>query len=605
MDNKEITFKSIAKTFEFLPKIFKILSDTSKPLLILLLVLNIIIGLIPIVNLKITENLINIIIKFKILNLNLIIAFFYLIVIGIISSALRICNQYFEGLFKIKLSNHISLKIMNKSKVMNLSSFENSDIYDKLQRAQKEASYRPFEIFNLMLNIVSSSTTLISSMTILIIWKWWTVVLLILIPCLSTVNLLKQGKKEYEIEKFRAEDSRKAWYLSYLLTKDTSFKEVKLYGLGDYLIEKYKVFIKKFLKQDKALMKKRSILTFIFELSNNIAVGLVTWLVILDTIKEIILIGTFVGYIRAVSLVQGSAVSILNRMFALYQSNLYISNLFEFLELKNCEEPSQYDEIELERVDKIEFKNVSFKYPTSDKYALKNISLKINKENKVAIIGKNGSGKTTLVKLLTRLYEVESGEILINDIKISKYSKESLRNNIGIVLQDYIKYEMTVRENIGFGDIKEINEDKKILESAKKSNINEVIDKLPNGIDNQLGVWFQGGVQLSGGEWQKIAISRAFIRNAQIYILDEPSAALDPISEREVFEKFGDLVDKKIGIFISHRFSTVKYANKIVVLDEGCVIEEGTHDELIKLRGTYEEMYNIQAEPFRECKEKV
>ncbi|WP_423883155.1 ATP-binding cassette domain-containing protein [Clostridium sardiniense] len=242
----------------------------------------------------------------------------------------------------------------------------------------------------------------------------------------------------------------------------------------------------------------------------------------------------------------------------------------------------------------MEFKNVYFKYPNRDDYALENINLIINKGDCIALVGKNGSGKTTLVKLLTRLYDVTSGDILINGISIKNIDSYSLRRKISTVFQDYLKYELTLRDNIGVANLSSINNDSKLINACKNSGLYDDMTLFQNGFDSQLGVWFPEGTQLSGGQWQKVAISRAFFRNSDLFILDEPSSALDPLSEKLLFDKFLELIDNNIGIFITHRFINAKYAKKIIVLENGKIIESGTHHELIVKQGEYKKLYDIQ-----------
>lgn len=386
---------------------------------------------------------------------------------------------------------------------------------------------------------------MISSCIVLFYWKWWTVFLLILVPSLSTVRLIKQGQAEYMVQKNRTPLTRKRWYYNYLLTKDITFKEIKFYSLSNHFLDKYKDLSSRFYNEDKKLLISRCKLTLFFDFINLLSISFINILIILSALAKEILIGNLFTYFRAVTLTQSSSMSILNMLFKLYQNNLFINNLFEFLDLDSDISKSLEDGVKLNKtklklntIDRIEFKNVSFKYPNSENYALKNVSFVLTKGETIALVGENGSGKTTLIKLLIGLYSLSSGSIMINDKNICEYDIESLRNCISVVFQDFIKYELTARENIAFGSLKYFEDTDKIIDLSKKCGIYECINSLPNKLDNQLGVWFANGVQLSGGQWQKIALSRAFIRDSQLFILDEPTAALDPISEKKIFEKF-------------------------------------------------------------------
>jgi ATP-binding cassette subfamily B protein len=323
----------------------------------------------------------------------------------------------------------------------------------------------------------------------------------------------------------------------------------------------------------------------------------VVFLIIRNVFQGKLLIGTFVSYLRAVNLTHHNSVQVLNQIFLLYQNNLYISNLFEFFSIK-VSEPNKSAEHEITSIEKIAFVNVYFKYPGSQEYALENISFTINKAENIAIVGENGSGKTTIVKLLTGLYEVEAGKIYLNDLDIKVIKKQSLQKNIGILLQDFVKYQLSLRENVGLGELDLINSDKALINALDKSGGASILSSLTNGLNQQLGCWFDNGTELSTGQWQKIALARAFLRDASLYILDEPSSALDPLSEKELFQKFKDLVAGKMGIYISHRFSTVKFASKIIVLKKGKIIEVGNHFELMKQNKYYAEIYNVQKEPY-------
>lgn len=608
-NQEEISFKKVFESFKYWPKIFKLLYNINKKYLILIFILNIIIGIIPAINLLVTQKLINSIVivsseRTKELSI-VIIAFIELLAVGVISNIISITKKYYEELFQRILTYDINIQIMTKASNLSLKDFDDSDTYDKLQRAQKEAGYRPFQILMSILTIISGLVTLISSALVLIIWKWWIACILIFVPVVSTISLLKQGQREFLVQWKRAPESRKSWYITYLLTRDTTFKEIKLYNLGDHLINKYTNIFKVFFKEDKGLVRKRSALTLIFDMINQTVVGIVTGIIIFSTVGGEIMIGNLVGYMKAVALTQSNSMLVLNTIFRMYQNNLYIKQLFEFLELPELERDhdlfldEEKSKAEIKVIKKIEFKNVSFKYKNNKNYAINNVNFTINKNESIAIVGENGSGKTTLVKLLTGLYELSEGDILINGISIDKINKKVLREKIGVALQDFIKYELPVRENIGFGNLNLIHDDERLYDSARYADIDDVIRKLPKGLDNQLGVWFAEGTQLSGGQWQKIALSRSFIKNSDVYVLDEPSAALDPLSEREVFNKFYELTDNKIGIFISHRFSTVKKANKILVFHKGKLIEQGSHDELIEINGHYAELYNTQAEPYK------
>ena len=592
---KAFGIRDIFRGLKHAPKILKLLYLSNRFKLIIIVLLNIILGFVPIINLLITERLIN---SLATGNQDLLIKnFIFYISTGILGSILNLWQNHFNNLFRRLISYDLEIKINQKATELSLSHFEDSEVYDKLQRAQSEVAFRPYEIFTAILTLINSLTTLISSALILYFWKRWIAIVLIFVPFISTYKLLHQGQKEYYVERNRSEARRKSWYYSYLLTKDINIKEIKLYNLNDYFINKNKSIYQDFYQVDQKLSRKRTFLNLVFEMINHLIVMFVVFLIIRNVFQGKLLIGTFVSYLRAVNLTHHNSVQVLNQIFLLYQNNLYISNLFEFFSIK-VSEPNKSAEHEITSIEKIAFVNVYFKYPGSQEYALENISFTINKAENIAIVGENGSGKTTIIKLLTGLYEVEAGKIYLNDLDIKVIKKQSLQKNIGILLQDFVKYQLSLRENVGLGELDLINSDKALINALDKSGGASILSSLTNGLNQQLGCWFDNGTELSTGQWQKIALARAFLRDASLYILDEPSSALDPLSEKELFQKFKVLVAGKMGIYISHRFSTVKFASKIIVLKKGKIIEVGNHFELMKQNKYYAEIYNVQKEPY-------
>ncbi|MEN8906532.1 MAG: ABC transporter ATP-binding protein [Clostridiales bacterium] len=602
--DKNMSLQGVKETIKCWPRIFKILWEIDRAKVLVITFTTIILGALPAIILVITQNLVNSVIYNENGNFSIIIGnFVILVLLSVTTETVTAIQNYSQGIFQTKLGYKLNIKLMKKAICLSLTDFENSDIYDKFQRAQNEVGYRPYQIYSSILSVLGSSITLISASIILILWKWWIVLALLIVPVISTIYSVKIGKREYIIQWKRAPRFRKAWYYVYLVSRDINYKEVKLYGTGKYLLNKYSKIFDRYLKTDKKILKIRNIITFVFNLLMNVMGDAITLLILYSAFIREIAFGNLLSYIRAVSMTESNFQGILSTVFSMYQDTLYIQQLFEFLDLDESE-PIEYNEDEikdkktLETIEKIEFRNVSFKYPNSKEYALRYINFILEKGDIIAVVGENGSGKTTMVKLLTRLYEVDDGEILINNININDYNLESLRKTFGIVFQDFVKYELKVRHNIGFGDIDNIEDDNSLMESASKAGVSNLIDKMPYKLETQLGLWFSQGQQLSGGQWQKIAIARAFFRKASVYILDEPSSSLDPIAEKEIFEQFFNAVENKIGIFTSHRFSTVKFAKTILVFDGGYVIEEGTHDELIEFGGHYKKLYEIQASPF-------
>lgn len=600
MNKQSITIREVIYSFRHWPRVFRLLWDIDKKAVLIILFCVAIAGSVPALTLLANQYLINSIQiswgqGFDIVLQGLL----FLVCIYILQIVINLIKQYTEEIYQTKLSYSINIMLMDKSFKLALEDFENDKIYDKLQRAQGEANHRPYQIFQQILSIIGSAITFVSTAMILLFWKWWIVPCLLVIPLLSSLSFMNLGKKEFAIEWNRAPLWRKLWYLSYLLTKDITIKEIKLNNLGTHLISKYRDIYFDFLKVDKFIAKKRFIISSTFQLINQIVMAALTLMILLAAYTQQILIGTMVSYIQALSSTQNASTSLLQQVFSMYENNLYIEQLFSYFDVEEKDNiDNEEKKIKLEYISTIEFKNVSFKYPTSNEYALKNLSFSLSRNDIVAIVGKNGSGKSTLVKLLTRLYKDYSGEILINGNSIESYSVKSIRNQIGTVFQDFVKFELSVRDNIAFGNLENIKNDYSLYDAAKKSGIYDLVHNLPNKLDTQLGKWFEEGYQLSGGEWQKIAISRALIKDSSVYILDEPSSALDPQAEKEMFDKFHDATKEKIGIYISHRFTTVKHATKIFVLEKGELVEAGTHIELMKHNGLYKDLYSVQASAY-------
>lgn len=589
------SLKDVFHSFKCWPQVFKFIWDVDKVYLVLIFILSIIQGFIPSISIVVTQNLINAIQLGSNKGQAYIIAPFVIyILVTAVSAILGQIKGYFEGVFQVKLSYKTNLSILEKAITLELKNFEDSNVYDMLRRAQSETGNRPYMVFSQILSLLSQIITLLSTAALLVMWKWWIILVILIVPIVSSLYSIKIGNLQYKIQRERAQDQRKSWYVSYLLTNDISFKEIKLYGLSKYFLDKFSILNKKFIGQDKSIIVKRTKVDFVFEVLDQVIGAFVLFLIIQDAYIGSILIGSTIAYIRCVSSVQGNTSALLSNLVNMYQNNLYISQFFEFLDLPIGNE-ALTSGLGIEHIETIELKNVSYKYKNRDKYAVRNVNLTLNSGDKIALVGHNGSGKTTLIKIMSGFYDDYEGEILINGVNLRDINLDKYRRKIGIVFQDYSKYELTLRENIGVGDVESIKNDKLLLNALSNANGGDILKGLDDGLENQLGVWFDGGVQLSGGQWQKLALSRAFLRKADIYILDEPSSALDPIAEYEMLCKCYELMKNNIGIFITHRLFNIKrMASKIIVLNNGEIVEEGRHEELIAMDGHYAYLYNMQ-----------
>ena len=586
--NDNVSLKDVVKAVKMIPKTIKLIKQVHKKSFFIIIFLSIILGICPIFTLFGSQYLLNMITT-KDFN-RVLAAFIFYICANLFSDTIGSIMEYYQNKFQTLINYKLNYKIMNKCIKLSLKDFEDSETYDKLQRVQSETSYRPYQVFLSILNLITSMVTLFSSVSIIINWKPWVLLILVLIPITFSVYFFKIGQREFNINWERATDKRKSWYLSYLVTRDNTFKEIKSYGIGQYVLNKFDSINSKFVKQDIKLFKRRSIFTFIFEFVQQACTSIILFIIIYSALIGEILIGNVVGFINALNLIQNNCKEILNTVYTLYENNLYISQLFQFLDLE--EENFNIENKELKNISDIEtldIKNLTFKYPNSPNVVLNNINLNIKKGERVAIVGANGSGKSTLVKLISKLYEVKENSILYNGISLNNYNEAQLKNCIAVLFQYFTKYEMTVRENVGFGNIESIDNDENMKKALDKASATFI-----SNLDEQLGLWFQDGRQLSGGQWQKIAIARTFFRDASLYILDEPSSALDPIAEKEVIDMFLKMTEDKIGIFISHRLSTAMLADRIIVMNEGEIVGNGTHQELIKNNFVYKKMYELE-----------
>lgn len=518
----------------------------------------------------------------------------------IFNETCSILRVYVEKIFETALSYHVDILVMKKAAVLHLRDFENHEVQDQIKRVQNESKFRIYDVFKQVMAVFSGFITLLSSVSILFFWHWWAAVMILVVPVLFFPLFLRLGEKEFLYLWQRAPKMREAWYISYIMTRDFSFKEIKLYQLGAYLIRKYQEIHNRFISQDKEVAAQRRTLSFLYQIINYAVVLTIIYFILKAAYFKQILIGNMVSYLQAISLTLSTVQSLTQGLLLLCQHNLFLEQLFSYLDMKT-ESKQQMDlpRRKLQHpISHIEFRQIRFRYPQTDHYALDGISFQLKTGETLAIVGPNGSGKSTLIKILTQMYTDFEGEYRINGISVKEYDPDEINRRIGSVFQDFVKYEMPLRQNIGFGDLQKMNDDISLLTAAEKAGLHPLLQSLPDKMETQLGKLFQGGYQLSGGQWQRVAISRAYVRDADIYILDEPSSFLDPQAEHEVFRKFKDLVRNRIGIFISHRLSSARYADKIIVLDRGRIVEMGSHDELMKQNQLYAEMFTKQASSY-------
>ena len=504
------------------------------------------------------------------------------------------------GLESELLSNFINVSIIEKANALDLSYFENAEFYDKLENARREASYRPAQMVQQLFGFLRSTVTLVSVIGVLASLSWWLVLLVIAVSLPSFIYQAKYSGQFFALFTKRAPEQRRLSYLSWLLTTDSPVKELRIFGLHSTLLQRYRQSFAKFFKENSDLTIRRTASQSALGALATVVTGITYIYVVLEVIAGQITIGGLTLYYQAFQQSQQGVAALTMSASSFYENSLFLSNLFTFLAYAP-ELPIRPDPLPVPTPIRagIVLDHVSFRYPGTEKWVLEDISFAIRTGETVALVGANGAGKTTLVKLLSRLYDPTEGSITIDGVDLRDCDPKEVRSRIGVIFQDYVKYQLSARENVGFGRIEALADEGRIERAAIEAGADAVIASLPQGYDTPLGRWFQDGQELSIGQWQKVALARAFMRDADLLILDEPTASLDVHSEYEVFRAFDELTQGKMAVLISHRFSTVRMASRIVVIEDGTVIEDGSHDELLLKGGRYAELFDLQAASYR------
>ncbi len=504
-----------------------------------------------------------------------------------------------QSLLRAQLGQRVNVMILEKALTLNLTQFEDSEFYDKLTRARREASSRPLSLVMRTFGLLQNAISLLSFGGLLVKFSPWAVLLLFLAGLPAFLAEAKFSGDAFRLFRWRAPESRMQAYLESVLAREDYAKEVKLFQLGGRLLGQYRDIFTRLYGEDRELSIRRDAWGLGLGLLGNLTLyGGYAWIAA-RTVSGSITLGQMTMYLMLFRQGQAAVGAALAAIGGMYEDNLYLSNLFEYLEQPVAASTGS-GTAGPKPGDGIRFEGVEFTYPGASAPALSDIDLCLRPGQSLALVGQNGSGKTTLIKLLTRLYRPTRGKILLDGLDLADWDEGSLRQRIGVIFQDFARYQLLVGQNIGAGDVRAFDDEGRWRIAAAQGLAAEFVEELPEAYQTQLGKWFKDGRELSGGQWQKIALARAFMRSdADILVLDEPTAAIDAGAEAEVFAHFRELTRNRMAIVISHRFSTVRMADQIVVLDAGRIVERGSHEELMALGGRYMQLFTLQARGYR------
>lgn len=504
-----------------------------------------------------------------------------------------------QALLRALLGHRVNTMILDKALTLDLVHFEDAEFYDKLTRARREASSRPLSLVNRTFGLLQNAIGLTSYAALLVAFSPWAVVLLIAGGLPAFIAEAKFSDDAFRLFKWRSPETRKQMYLETVMAREDYAKEVQLYQLGPMLLRRYREIFDALFAEDRNLTLRRGAWGYVLGLVGTASLyGAYAWIVV-ATVQGQITLGEMTMYLVLFKQGQSAVSASLNAIGRMYEDNLYLSTLYEYLE-QDVDRPRGSQVEGPTPGDGIRFEQVSFVYPGADTPAVDAVDLHLAPGQSLALVGENGSGKTTLIKLLSGLYEPTSGCIKLDGLDVRKWDPTVLRRRIGVIFQDFARYQMLVGENVGAGDVDHFTDEQRWRDAADAGMAAPFIDDMEQGYQTQLGRWFKDGRELSGGQWQKIALSRAFMRGgADILVLDEPTAAMDAEAEAQIFDHVSEMAHDKMVILISHRFSTVRMADHIVVLNGGRIVESGNHEALMEHDGPYARLFSLQARGYR------
>ena len=602
MDN--IKLKDRFSALRNLPRFFKLVWQTSPSLTIANAALRILKSGTPVAILYVGKLIIDQVVHISQGNQSISTTYLWKLVafefgLAILSDVLNRSITLMDSLLGDLFSNHTSVKIIEHAATLDLDQFENSAFYDKMERARQQTVGRTVLLSQVLSQLQDLITMGFLAAGLLVFNPWLIIILLVaIIP--AFLGEAYFNDQSYTLNRRQTPERRELDYVRFLGASDETAKEVKIFNLSNFIVTRFRELSNKFYNTNRVLIVRRSVWGSVFSMLGSLGYYLAYVYIIYKAVNGKITIGDLTFLAGSFKQLRSLLEGILNRFTTVSQGAIYLSDFFDFFEIKSQMVTSAKPRVFPYPIQQgFTFENVGYKYINSENWANRHLNFTLKVGEKLALVGENGAGKTTLVKLLARLYEPTEGRILLDGHDLSDYDINDLRMQIGIIFQDYLRYQMTVAQNIAAGNIVEIENRNLIKSSAEQSLANVFIEEFKNNYDQQLGRRFNEGVELSGGQWQKIALARAYMRDAQLMILDEPTAALDARAEYEVFQRFVELTKGRTSVLISHRFSTVRMADRILVLDKGKLLEMGSHEELLQKNGKYSELFQLQAKGYQ------